>query len=309
MDLSFNLCPLHPSGLRLNNPVLVASGTFGYGTEFAELVDIKQIGAIVCKGTTLEPRPGNHQPRLYETAGGLLNSIGLQNIGVEAVIREKAPIWADWPVPVIVNIAGETVEEYGKLAQLLDSVRGVSALEVNISCPNVQRGGQEFGSDPRQAAEVTRVVKTSTSLPVIVKLTPNVSDIVSIARAVAQAGAEALTLVNTLRGMAIDVERYRPVLGGITGGLSGPALKPVALAMVYAVYREVKIPLIGCGGIYSVSDALEFFLAGAQAVQIGSATFINPATATKVAGDLEQWMKKRGIARLADVVGAAHHRT
>lgn len=309
MDLSLNLCPRHPKGLHLKNPVLVASGTFGYGTEFVEIVDIKQIGAIVCKGTTLEPRQGNPQPRLFETAAGLLNSIGLQNIGVEAVIRDKAPLWATWPVPVIVNIAGETIEEYSQLAQHLNNVPGVAALEVNISCPNVKRGGQEFGSDPRQAAEVTKIVKTSTSLPVIVKLTPNVSDIVSIAKAVAQAGADALTLVNTLRGMAIDVEKSRPVLGGITGGLSGPALKPVALAMVYAVYKEVDIPLIGCGGIYNVSDALEFFLAGAQAVQIGSATFVNPSTVVKVTAGLEKWLMEQNKTGLADLVGVAHHRT
>lgn len=306
MDLNINLCPRHPGGLHLKNPVLVASGTFGYGTEFAGLIDIKQLGAIVCKGTTLTPRLGNPQPRLFETASGLLNSIGLQNIGVEAVIREKAPLWATWPVPVIVNIAGETVEEYSLLAQRLNNIAGIAALEVNISCPNVQRGGQEFGSDPRQAARVTRAVKASTSLPVIVKLTPNVSDIVSIAKAVAQAGADALTLVNTLRGMAIDVEKSRPVLGGVTGGLSGPALKPVALAMVYAVYKEVDIPLIGCGGIYTASDALEFLLAGAQAVQVGSATFINPDTAIKVIEGIAKWMEKREIKGLSDLIGAAH---
>lgn len=306
MDLSLNLCPNHPQGLHLKNPVLVASGTFGYGAEFAELVNINQIGAIVCKGTTLGPRQGNTQPRLFETPAGLLNSIGLQNIGVEAVIKDKAPLWATWPVPVIVNIAGETPEEYGHLAERLNNIPGVAALEVNISCPNVKRGGQEFGSDPDQAAEVTRIVKASTSLPVIVKLTPNVSDIVSVAKSVTLAGADALTLVNTLRGMAIDIERRRPVLGGITGGLSGPALKPVALAMVYAAYKEVDIPLIGCGGIYSVLDALEFFLAGARAVQVGSATFIRPSTVVKVIEGLEKWLDERGKTGLTDTVGAAH---
>lgn len=306
MDLSLDLCPRHRRGLLLKNPVMAASGTFGYGDEFSELVDIKRLGAIVCKGTTLEPRPGNPQSRLVEIPVGLLNSIGLQNIGVKAVIRDKAPLWATWPVPVIVNIAGEVVEEYGQLARCLDSVTGVAALEVNISCPNVQRGGQEFGSDPRQAAEVTKVVRAATSLPIIVKLTPNVSDIVAIARAVAQEGADALTLVNTLRGMAIDIKRRRPMLGSITGGLSGPALKPVALAMVYAVYKAVDVPLIGCGGIYTASDAMEFILAGARAVQVGSASFLKPDAAIKVVEGIEQWLKEQGVDRITDLVGAAH---
>lgn len=306
LDLSLNLCPRHPKGLRLRNPVLAASGTFGYGTEYGELVDIARIGAIVCKGTTLHPRPGNPQPRLFETPAGLLNSIGLQNIGLEAVIRDKAPLWAAWPTPVIVNIAGETVWEFGELARRLDGVPGVAAIEVNISCPNVQRGDQEFGADPEQAATAIKAVRAATSLPVIVKLTPNVTDIVAIARAVASAGADALTLVNTLRGMAIDVKGRRPVLGRITGGLSGPALKPVALAMVYAVYKAVDVPIIGCGGIYAASDALEFIMAGARAVQVGSASILHPDATVKVVEGLERWLGEQKVDNLSDLVGAAH---
>lgn len=305
MDLSLELFPRHPKGLRLKNPIIAASGTFGYGNEYADMVDATRLGAIVCKGTTLEPRPGNPQPRLLETPSGLLNSIGLQNIGVGAVIRDKAPLWATWPVPVIVNIAGETVDEFGELARRLDGVPGVAAIEVNISCPNVQRGAQEFGADPEQAALVARAVRDATSLPVIVKLTPNVGDIVAVARAVAGSGADALTLTNTLRGMAIDTKRKRPVLGGITGGLSGPALKPVAVAMVYSVYKAVDVPLIGCGGIYTASDALEFLMAGARAVEIGSASILNPDAAVRVIDGLGQWLIEQRVTAVTEIVGIA----
>ncbi|MDP2954306.1 MAG: dihydroorotate dehydrogenase, partial [Chloroflexota bacterium] len=228
LDLSVQLAPRHPKGLWLSNPVMVASGTFGYGEEYATALDIQRLGAIICKGTTLKPRSGNPQPRLAETASGLLNSIGLQNPGIQAVIAQKAPLWAAWKVPVLVNIAGETVEDYGQLAALLEGVAGVAGLEVNIGCPNVASGGMEFGADPLLAAAVTEVVRKATTLPVIVKLTPNVTDIVAVARAVEGAGADAISLINTLLGMAIDITKRRPLLGNLFGGLSGPAIKPVA---------------------------------------------------------------------------------
>ncbi|MDD5038165.1 MAG: dihydroorotate dehydrogenase [Dehalococcoidales bacterium] len=305
MNLSIQLAPKHPRGLLLANPVMTASGTFGYGTEDSHLFDIKRLGAIICKGTTLEPRDGNPQPRLAETAGGLLNSIGLQNIGVKALIKEKAPIWAGWRVPVIVNIAGETVGDYDRLARQLDGVAGISALEVNISCPNISAGGAEFGVNPDSAAEVTAVVKRATSLPVLVKLTPNTSDIAKVAIAVAKAGADAISLINTLKGMAIDITRRRPQLGNITGGLSGPAIKPVALHMVYKVAGVVDLPIIGCGGIATASDAIEFIMAGASAVQVGTAGFTNPRAPLDVLEGIEQFMDKEGISNLADLIGIA----
>ena len=227
VNLSLNLAPRHPAGLRLQNPVLTASGTFGYGAEYAKLVDIERLGAIVCKATTLHPREGNPQPRLAETPAGMLNSIGLQNVGVHAVIAEKAPLWARWRVPVIVNVAGESVAEYVRVAELLDGVPGVAGLELNISCPNVH-GGTQFAVSADLAAEVTAAVKAATALPLLVKLSPNVADIVPIALAVAEAGADAVSLINTLAGMVIDLKARRPLLGAITGGLSGPAIMPVA---------------------------------------------------------------------------------
>ncbi|MCD6453364.1 MAG: dihydroorotate dehydrogenase, partial [Dehalococcoidales bacterium] len=230
-NLSVNLAPKNQRGLLLSNPVIAASGTLGYGTEYSQIMDIQRLGAIVCKGTTFEPREGNPQPRIAETPCGVLNSIGLQNIGVDALIREKAPVWAGWRVPVMVNIAGDTIGDYAQLAARLDSVAGVSAVEVNISCPNLRAGGAEFGTDPRLAAEVTAAVREATSLPVIVKLTPSASEIIEVATAVASAGADAISLINTLTGMLIDIVRRCPLLGNIAGGLSGPAIKPVALYM------------------------------------------------------------------------------
>lgn len=305
MNLAIQLAPVHPRGLPLKNPVMTASGTFGYGTEYGELVDIQKLGAIVCKGTTLEPREGNPQPRLKETASGLLNSIGLQNIGVEALIREKAPLWASWKVPVIVNIAGETVEEYAAVASRLGGVAGVSGVEVNVGCPNVKAGGMEFGRDPESAATVTRAVKAATSLPVIVKLTPNVTDIVEIAMAVSQAGADAVCLVNTLRGMAIDTATRKPCLGNVHGGLSGPAIKPVALSMVYEVAEQVRIPVVGCGGISSAEDALEFIMAGASAVQVGTFQFVNPRAVLNVLEGIQRFMEREGVNELSELIGAA----
>jgi len=284
---------------------MTASGTFGYGTEYSHTFDIQKLGAIVCKATTLEPRDGNPQPRLAETSCGVLNSIGLQNIGVNALIKEKAPLWARWQVPVIVNIAGETIDQYAKIANELDGVAGISAIEVNISCPNMRAGGAEFGANPKSAAKVTAAVKAATSLPVLVKLTPNTSDIAKVAVAVAEAGADAISLINTLKGMVIDITRRRPLLGNITGGLSGPAIKPAALYMVYEVAGAVELPIIGCGGITTASDAIEFIMAGASAIQVGTASFANPRAPLDVLEGIEQFMKKEGVKDIAELIGAA----
>lgn len=304
-DLAVQLAPKNERGLRLANPVMTASGTFGYGTEYAPLFDIQRLGAIICKGTTLEPRRGNPQPRLAETACGVINSIGLQNIGVEAVIREKAPVWAGWRVPVIVNIAGDTIEDYARLAAELDGVSGVAGLEVNVSCPNIRAGGAAFGLDPACAAEVTAAVRQNTSLPVIVKLTPSAANISRVAAAVDGAGADAVSLTNSFKAMVIDVAVRRPVIGSATGGLSGPAIKPLALALVYEVAGAVNIPVIGCGGIATAADALEFIMAGASAVQVGSATFANPRAALDVLEGIERFMEKEGIKGLGEIIGAA----
>ncbi len=305
VDLSMQLAPKNGRGLLLANPVMTASGTFGYGTEYSQLFAIQRLGAIVCKGTTLEPREGNPQPRLAETASGVINSIGLQNIGVRALIKEKAPIWAGWRVPVIVNIAGDTVEEYRKLAKALDGVKGVSGIEVNISCPNVKAGGAAFGADPKCAAQVTKAVRAATSLPLIVKLTPNTGDMAGVARAVVEAGADAISLINSVKAMAIDLVNKRPSIGNITGGLSGPAIKPIALAMVYEVVGAVAVPVIGCGGITNANDALEFIMAGASAVQVGSATYVNPRASLDVLEGIERYIEAEGIKSLREIIGAA----
>jgi dihydroorotate dehydrogenase (NAD+) catalytic subunit len=305
LNLSVQLAPQNKRGLLLANPVMTASGTFGYGTEYAEVIDIQRLGAIICKGTTLKPRPGNLQPRLWETAAGVLNSIGMENIGIDALIKEKAPLWAKWKVPVIVNILGESIEDYAKLAKHLDKVAGVSGIEVNISCPNISAGGMEFGASPKSAAGVTAAVKAKTSQPVIVKLSPNVTDIAEIACAVADAGADAISLINTLKGMAINTASRKPVLGNVCGGLSGPAIKPVALYMVYQVARKVKVPVIGCGGIASANDALEFIMAGASAVQVGTVNFTNPCTPLDIIDGIERFMEKEGIRQISELTGAA----
>jgi dihydroorotate dehydrogenase (NAD+) catalytic subunit len=306
MDLTVQLAPKNRRGLLLDNPVMTASGTFGYGTEYTHLFDINKLGALVCKGTTLEPRQGNPQPRIAETPCGILNAIGLQNIGITALIHEKAPVWSSWRVPVIVNMAGNTVEEYAEMAAALEGVPGISGIEVNISCPNVKHGGMEFGSDPASAARVTSAVRQASSLPVWVKLTPNTSDIVSIALAVAAAGADAIVLINTLKGMAIDIRTRRPVLGNITGGLSGPAIKPVALRMIYEVAGALKdIPLIGAAGITSAQDALEFIIAGASAVQVGSANLFNPRAPLEVLEGIRDYLQKENLQSVRDLVGIA----
>lgn len=305
VDLRVQLAPRHSKGLPLSNPVIIAAGVIGYGTEYSELVDIQKLGAIICKGTTLVPRKGNPQPRLVETASGLLNSVGLENIGVDALVRDKAPIWAKWQVPVIVNVAGETIDEYVGVAGRLEGVSGISGIELNISCPNISAGGVEFGVDPKLAAKVTSAVKAATTLPVIVKLSPNVADIKEIALEVEKAGADAISLINTMKGMAIDINEGKPCLGSITGGLSGPAIKPIALYMVYEVAGNVHIPVIGCGGIACAKDALEFIMCGASAVQIGTANLTNPHIGLTILEGIEHFMKDKGIKNLADLIGIA----
>jgi dihydroorotate dehydrogenase (NAD+) catalytic subunit len=303
LDLSTQLAPGHPKGLVLANPVMTASGTFGYGTEYGELVDIQRLGAIVCKGTTLLPKEGNAQPRLVETSYGLLNSVGMENIGVDALVKHKAPIWATWRVPVIVNVMGETISEYVEVVTRWEGVAGISGVELNVSCPNVAAGGLEFGVEPRLAAEVTAAVKAVSSLPIIVKLTPNVTDVVAVALAVTGAGADAVCLINTVKGAAIDVDRDEKGLSIISGGLSGPAIKPVALRMVYDVATAVQVPVIGCGGVSCARDALEFIVAGASAVQIGTATLTNPHAALDILDGIEHLMRESGIHNLAGLIG------
>ncbi len=285
--------------------MIAASGTFGYGTEYCELIDIQKLGAIVCKGTTLMPRKGNPQPRIVETMDGLLNSVGLENIGVDAVIRDKAPIWARWQVPVIVNVAGEMMDEYIQVVTKLEGVPGVSGIELNISCPNISMGGIEFGVNPRLAAELTSAVKSVTSLPIIVKLSPNVTDIAEIALAAEEAGADAISLINTVKGMAIDISKGKPCLGNITGGLSGPAIKPIALYMVYEVSKVVHIPLIGCGGITCATDALEFIMCGASAVQVGTANLTHPHAVLDILEGIRNFTRDKGIHNLTELIGIA----
>jgi dihydroorotate dehydrogenase (NAD+) catalytic subunit len=299
------LAPRHSKGLILSNPVMLAAGVAGYGVEYAEIVDIQKLGAIICKGTTLMPRKGNTQPRLVETADGLLNSVGLENIGVDALVEEKAPVWTGWRVPVIVNVAGETIEEYVAVTSKLEGVPGISGVEINISCPNVSAGGMEFGVDPELAARVTSAVKTATTLPVIVKLSPNVTDIKEIALAVEEAGADAISLINTVKGMAIDIDQRKPCLGNITGGLSGPVIKPVALYMVFEAARVVRIPVIGCGGIACAEDALEFIMAGATAIQIGTASLTNPQLGLNVLEGIENFLRQHGVQNLTELIGVA----
>ena len=304
-DLCVQLAPRHPEGLILSNPVIIASGIAGYGIEYGEIADIQKLGALICKGTTLMPKAGNAQPRLVETYTGLLNSLGLENIGVDTLIEEKAPVWAGWQVPVIVNVAGETVDEYMAVASKLEGVRGISGIELNISCPNVSAGGMEFGVDSKLAARVTSAVKAATTLPLIVKLSPNVTDIKEIALAVEGAGADAISLINTLKGMAINIEQRRPCLGNIVGGLSGPAIKPVALYMVFEVASVTHIPVIGCGGIACVEDALEFIMAGATAIQMGTASLTDPQLGLYVLEGIDSFMRQHDIQNLTELIGVA----
>ncbi|MGI5920245.1 MAG: dihydroorotate dehydrogenase [Syntrophomonadaceae bacterium] len=301
VDLSVNL-----GGIQLKNPIAVASGTFGYGQEYEGYVDIQRLGAVIVKGTTLTPRPGNPSPRIAETPSGMLNAIGLENPGVEVFLNEYLPYLREKGVTVIANIAGNTIEEYAAMAALLQKHTGIAGIELNISCPNVKHGGLQFGTDPETVKEVVRAVKRETTLPVLPKLSPNVTDITAIARAAVEGGADALSMINTLMGMAINVKTGRPVLANVFGGLSGPAIKPVALRMIYQVYKEVDIPILGGGGIMNTTDALEFMMAGASAVSIGTGNFVNPRIAEEVIAGLKQYMQEQGIKRLTEIVGIAH---
>ncbi len=290
--------------IQLKNPIMPASGCFGFGQEFAQLYDLKQLGAVVVKAVTLRPIWGNPTPRVAETPGGMLNAIGLQNPGLDVVCREKLPWLAEQDVPIIVNIAGETVADYVAVAETVSRQTGVIALELNISCPNVQKGGMAFGTSPETAAELTRAVKAVSSVPVFVKLSPNVTDIVEIAQAVEAAGADGLSLINTLLGLAIDLRKRRPILANVTGGLSGPAIKPVALRMIHQVYRAVALPIIGMGGISSAEDVLEFMLAGASAVAVGTANFVDPLIMPRIINQLPGLLAELGVNSISELIGA-----
>lgn len=292
-------------GIEMQTPILAASGTFGFGEEFEDFVDLQRLGGVMVKCTTLKPRSGNAGVRITETPAGMLNCIGLENPGVEKFLQEILPRIKD-KMTVIVNISGSSVEDYGELARLLD-VAGVAAIELNISCPNVKDGGIIFGTDPKAAAAVTSVAKKSTSKPVIVKLSPNVTDITEIAKAVESAGADCLSLINTLMGMEINIDTWKPTLGNVTGGLSGGAIKPVAVRMVYQVAQVVKVPIIGMGGIRSAADAVEFFLAGASAVAVGTANFSDPAATMKIVDDLEIYLQKKNLSSVSELVGKANN--
>ncbi len=291
--------------LKLKNPILTASGTFGYGEEMASFVDLAQLGAVVCKTVTRHPRAGNPPPRTCETASGMLNAIGLQNVGVERFIKEKMPFLREFDVPLFVNIAGESVEDFAFLARTLSEVEGVAALELNISCPNVSHG-LDFATDPMLTEEVVAHVRAATHLPIFTKLSPNVTDITLIARAAERGGSHALSLVNTFVGMSIDTRTRKPRLSNGSGGLSGPAIKPLALRAVFRCAQTVKIPLIAIGGIMTANDVVEFLLAGASAVQIGTANFIQPRATLDILDALCQYMRENNVAHIKELVGAAH---
>jgi dihydroorotate dehydrogenase (NAD+) catalytic subunit len=290
-------------GIELKNPVMTASGTFGYAREFEHLVDLNRLGGIIVKGLSLEPSKGNPSPRIVETPCGMLNAIGLENVGLAAFVKDKLPFLKGLKTPVFVNIYGKKIAEYAELAARLDDIEDVSGIEVNISCPNVKSGGMAFGAYPDSASEVVRAVRDRTKKPLMVKLTPNVTDITEIARSVEAEGADSISLINTITGMAIDIETRRPKLANITGGLSGPAIKPVALRMVWQTAQSVKIPVIGIGGIMTAKDALEFLIAGAVAVQVGTANFINTHATIDIIEGIEAFLMERNIADLADIIG------
>ncbi len=291
--------------MQLKNPVMPASGCFGFGREYANFYDLGRLGAVVVKATTAEPRKGNEVPRIAETPAGMLNAIGLQNPGVEQVLAYELPWLKQFDVPVIVNIAGSSLEDYIEVAERLNESECIQALEVNISCPNVKAGGLAFGTDPQMAAKVIEAVKRVSDYPVIAKLSPNVTDIVSIAKAVEQAGADSISLINTLLGMAIDIHQRKPVLANIMGGFSGPAVKPVAVRMVWQVSSAVSIPVIGIGGIRTGDDVIEFLLAGASAVQVGTANFVDPFACVTIIGEIEQYMQQNNITELSSLIGMA----
>ncbi len=294
-------------GIRMKNPVMTASGTFGYGEEFSPFIDLDKLGAIVLKGITLKPKRGNPPPRIIETPSGILNAIGLQNVGVEVLINKKLPYLQKFTTPVIINISGDTLEEYVELARKLDNIsqeKGIAGLEINISCPNVQKGGMVWGTEAQLTYKVVNNIRKVTTLPLIVKLSPNVTDIKVIAQAAEEAGADALSLINTLVGMAVDVSLRRPKLANISGGLSGPAVKPVALWMVWQVFQTVNIPIIGMGGIMKAEDALEFIIAGARAVSIGTANLVNPKAAIEIIKGIEEYLVENKIKDINELVGS-----
>ncbi|MDY0375697.1 MAG: dihydroorotate dehydrogenase [Desulfobacterium sp.] len=290
-------------GVHLENPVITASGTFGYAAEYRDFMDLDALGAVVVKGLSLKPSVGNPMPRVVETHGGLLNAVGLENVGVERFITDKLPFLQGLACPVFVNIYGKTVEEYAELAAVIDGLSGITGVEVNISCPNVAAGGSAFGVDPEAAFKVVQGVRRSFSRHVMVKLSPNVTDITAIALAVERAGADSISLINTLTGLAIDSETAAPMLANVTGGLSGPAIKPVALRMVWQVAGVVKVPVIGIGGIMTASDALEFIIAGATAVQVGTATLADPDAPLRIVRGIRKFMERKNIERLSQIRG------
>ncbi|ASN05829.1 dihydroorotate dehydrogenase [Virgibacillus necropolis] len=293
-------------GLQLKNPIMPASGCFGFGREYSDFYDLHQLGAVMMKAATGTLRFGNKTPRVAETSGGMLNAIGLQNPGVDKIIETEVPFLAKHQVPIIANVAGSTIEEYEKVAEAFNHTKSVHALELNISCPNVKEGGIQFGTDPEMAANVTRIVKEASNLPVYVKLSPNVSDIVSMAKAVEEAGADGLSMINTLSGMQIHLPSKRPLLANKTGGLSGPAIKPVAIRMIYEVKQHVSIPIIGMGGITTIDDVIEFLLAGASAVAVGTANFQNPFICPELIEQLPSALKKYGFTSVEEAIGKGH---
>lgn len=294
--------------LRLKNPVMTASGTFGYGEEYAEFIDLDRLGAVVVKGLSSKPKEGNPPPRVVETAAGMLNAIGLQNIGIDRFIKEKLPFLRTYDTSVIVNFFGDSVDEYVIAAEMLSAAEGVHGLEMNISCPNKQAGWCIFGTDPKVTFEVVSAVRKRTTLPLIVKLSPNVTDISVMARAAVEAGADALSLINTLTGMAIDIRTRRPMLANVTGGLSGPAIKPVAVRMVYEVFNAVEVPIIGMGGIMGSDDAIEFIIAGASAIAVGTANFVDPGATIGIVDGIIDYMEKEGIEDIGSLTGTVHAR-
>jgi dihydroorotate dehydrogenase (NAD+) catalytic subunit len=297
-DLKVNL-----GAIELQNPVMTASGTFGYAREFEGLLDLNRLGGIIVKGLSLKPSKGNPPPRIVETPCGMLNAIGLENVGIDIFVKEKLPFLQTLFPPIFANIYGTSIGEYAELAARIDELEAISGVEVNISCPNVKAGGIAFGADPNSAFKVVKAVRKKTSKQLIVKLSPNVTDIIIIARSAEEAGADALSLINTITGMAIDIETRRPKIANITGGLSGPAIKPVALRMVWQVAQAAKIPVVGIGGIMTTIDALEFFIAGATAVQIGTANFVNPHTTLDIIDGIEKFLAQNKIDRVADIIG------
>lgn len=303
MDLSVKL-----PGLHLKNPIMPASGTFGFGEEFAKIYDLNILGSIMIKAATAAPRLGNPTPRVAETYGGMLNAIGLQNPGVDAIIAQKLPFLQNYDLPIIANVAGSTLEEYVEVAQKISQVKNVGAIELNISCPNVKDGGIAFGADPDMVYAVTKAVKAVSNVPIYVKLSPNVTDIVLMAKQAERAGADGLSLINTLVGMRLDLQSGKPVLSNKTGGLSGPAIKPIAIRMIYDVYQHVNIPIIGMGGIKTVEDVLEFLYAGASCIAIGTQNFVNPYVCKEIIEKLPDVLKAHGFKKLEDAIGYAHRK-